>query len=99
MFGIRRSGDNLTQGLSLVRQSADSTTDGTRPHKTMLTISITFAILVALWGFSGALASYAKRTFAQAKARPRPVAKARPVARPRPAAASRTRGSRPVASA
>ncbi len=65
----------------------------------MLTISITFAILVALWGFSGTLASYAKRTFAQAKARPRPVAKARPVARPRPAAASRTRGTRPVASA
>ncbi len=64
----------------------------------MLTISIIFAILVALWGFSGTLASYAKRSFAQAKARPRAVAITRPVARPRPAA-SRTRGTRPVASA
>jgi hypothetical protein len=99
MFRIRRNGDNLTQGLSLVRQSADSSKDGTAPSKTMLTISIIFAVLVALWGFSGALASFAKRSFAQVKARPRPVATARPVARPRPAAGSRTRGTRPVASA
>ena len=44
----------------------------------MLTISIIFAILVALWGFSGALLSHAKRSFAQAKARP--AARPRPVA-------------------
>jgi len=65
----------------------------------MLSISIIFAVLVALWGFSGTLVSYAKRGIAQAKARPRPVANARPVARPRPAAALRPRGTRPVASA
>ena len=61
----------------------------------MLTISIIFAILVALWGFSGTLLSHAKRAFAQAKARP--------AARPRPVASrtapSRTRGTRPVPSA
>jgi hypothetical protein len=59
----------------------------------MLTISITFAVLVALWGFSGTLASCAKRVAVAAKARPRPVT------RPQPVAASRTRGTRPVASA
>ena len=57
----------------------------------MLTISIIFAILVALWGFSGVLLSHAKRALTQAKARPRPVA-------PRSAPA-RTRGTRPVPSA
>ncbi len=65
----------------------------------MLTISITFAILVALWGFSGTLASYAKRRLSEVKARPRPVAtRSRPVA-VRSTGTSRTRGTRPVASA
>ena len=57
----------------------------------MLTISIIFALLVALWGFSGALLSHAKRAFTRVNARPRPVA-------PR-SAPSRTRGTRPVPSA
>ena len=65
----------------------------------MLTISIIFAILVALWGFSGTIAAHAKRTLVYAKPRTRLAGPARP----RPAAvrtsASRTRGSRPVASA
>lgn len=65
----------------------------------MLTISIIFAILVALWGFSGTLASYAKRGLAGAKARPRPAARPRVVTRPQSVASSRTRGTRPVASA
>jgi hypothetical protein len=65
----------------------------------MLTISITFAILVALWGFSGTLASYAKRGLTAATTRPRGAAPARRIARPRPVVASRTRGTRPVASA
>ncbi len=39
----------------------------------MLTISIIFAVLVALWGFSGAIAAHAKRGLQQAKAHPRPV--------------------------
>jgi hypothetical protein len=39
----------------------------------MLTISIIFAMLVAVWGFSGAIAAHAKRGLRQAKARPRPV--------------------------
>jgi len=54
----------------------------------MLTISIIFALLVALWGFSGAIVTYAKRSLSQAQPRPRPVATARP--------ASRARGSRPI---
>ena len=54
----------------------------------MLTITIIFALLVALWGFSGTIASYAKRTVTQAKPRPRATAPARP--------ASRARGSRPI---
>jgi hypothetical protein len=61
----------------------------------MLTISITFAILVALWGFSGTILAHAKRALAQVKAPARPAP--RPVtARSR---ASSTRGTRPVASA
>ena len=64
----------------------------------MLTISITFAILVALWGFSGTIAEHAKRALTPAKPRtPRPAATPRPVAVR--TSASRTRGSRPVASA
>jgi len=63
----------------------------------MLTISIIFAILVALWGFSGTIAAHAKRALAQASARPRPAAPPRPVAAR--SSASRTRGHRPIASA
>jgi hypothetical protein len=99
MFRIARNGDNLTQGLFPIRQSADRKTDGTPPPHTMLTISITFAILVALWGFSGTIAAHAKRALTQAT----PKLRTRPVASPRPAtvraSASRTRGTRPVASA
>jgi hypothetical protein len=65
----------------------------------MLTISITFAVLVALWGFSGTLVSFAKRGFAAAKAHSHTVPGPRPVAHRQPVAASRTRGTRPVASA
>ena len=39
----------------------------------MLTISIIFAVLVAVWGFSGAIASYAKRGLRNAKPSPRPT--------------------------
>lgn len=96
MFRIPGNGDNLTQGLVPLRQSADSTTDGAA-LTIMLTISIIFAVLVALWGFSGTIAAHAKRAFAHAKPRTGPAAA------PRPAAvrtsASRTRGTRPVASA
>lgn len=60
----------------------------------MLTISITFAILVALWGFSGTIAAHAKRALTQAKPRTRPAMPRRPVT-----GASRTRATRPVASA
>jgi hypothetical protein len=65
----------------------------------MLTISIIFAVLVALWGFSGTLASYAKRGLVAAKARPRTAPLARPMARPQPVAAARSRRTRPIASA
>ena len=58
----------------------------------MLTITIIFAILVALWGFSGSIAAYAKRTLAQVRTRPRP-------ARTRTASAQRPRTSRPMAPA
>ena len=96
MFRIPGIGDNLTQGPFSVRQSAGSTTDALHPH-TMLTISITFALLVAVWGFSGTIAAHAKRALMPDKPR------ARPAAPPRPAAvrarASRTRTTRPVASA
>jgi hypothetical protein len=61
----------------------------------MLTISIIFAILVALWGFSGALVSHAKRGLAQAKLRAASAADARPAAAPRAPA----RRTRPAASA
>ncbi len=54
----------------------------------MLTISIIFALLVALWGFSGAIVTYAKRSLSQATPRQRPAATAGP--------ASRARGSRPI---
>ncbi|MEA2192966.1 MAG: hypothetical protein QOI73_3087 [Solirubrobacteraceae bacterium] len=54
----------------------------------MLTITIIFALLVALWGFSGAIVTYAKRSLSQAKPRPRATAPARP--------AQRARGSRPI---
>ena len=64
----------------------------------MLTISIIFAILVALWGFSGTLASLRQARFAQAKARPRAVAITRPVAGRARAPRARA-GTRPVASA
>jgi hypothetical protein len=91
MFRIREIGDNLTQGQSPIREPG--------LQQPMLTISIIFAVLVALWGFSGTLASYAKSSFVAAKARPRPATGPRPVAQPRPAGASRSRGTRPVASA
>ena len=58
----------------------------------MLTISIIFAILVALWGFSGAIAAFAKRSLTHVTPRPRP-------ARPRTATAQRSRTSRPIAPA
>ncbi len=49
----------------------------------MLTITITFAVLVALWGFSGTIVTFAKRSLTQAKARPRPVRERTAPARPR----------------
>ncbi|HEX4344832.1 MAG TPA: hypothetical protein VHZ31_04660 [Solirubrobacteraceae bacterium] len=60
----------------------------------MLTISILFALLVAVWGFSGAVATVAKRRLAQARPAPRPARS--PSTRPGP---QRARGTRPVASA
>ena len=60
----------------------------------MLTIFITFAVLVALWGFSGTLASRARRSIARsprtARAAPRPV---------RTAVRGRSRARGPIASA
>jgi hypothetical protein len=96
MFAIARNGDNLTQGLSSIRHSADTHTDRFALTP-MLTISIIFAILVALWGFSGSLVTYAKRGIARATPHPRPASQPRPAAAR--VAASRTRGTRPVASA
>jgi hypothetical protein len=61
----------------------------------MLTISITFAVLVALWGFSGTLVSFAKRSLVRTTPRPRPASHPRTAA----SRATRTRGTRPVASA
>jgi hypothetical protein len=58
----------------------------------MLAITIIFAILVALWGFSGSIATYAKRGLTHLKPSPRP-------ARPRTAAPQRPRTSRPIAPA
>jgi hypothetical protein len=58
----------------------------------MLTISIIFALLVALWGFSGTLVSATRRSLDRAKASTRTA----PQPQTRPA---RTRGTRPVASA
>ena len=58
----------------------------------MLTITIIFAILVALWGFSGTIAGYAKRSLSQLRPRPRP-------ARTRTTAAQRPRATRPMAPA
>ena len=58
----------------------------------MLTITIIFAVLVALWGFSGSIAAFAKRSLTQVKSRPRP-------ARPRTAPAQRPRTSGPFAPA
>jgi len=86
MFPIAGSRGYLTQGLTQIRQSADSTTTGSTP---MLTITITFALLVALWGFSGAITSFIKRSVASAKARPVPAsrASARP-SRPRSVASA-----------
>jgi len=88
MFGIPGSGHNLTQGLQPARQSADS-----NDNAAMLTISITFAVLVALWGFSAVLVSHAKRGLRSATTR---AARLQPVAR---TSTSRTRGTRPVPSA
>lgn len=39
----------------------------------MLTITITFAVLVALWGFSGTIVTLVRRGLTHAQARPRPV--------------------------
>jgi hypothetical protein len=58
----------------------------------MLTISIIFAVLVALWGFSGTIAAFAKRSLTNVKPRPRP-------ARTRTATTRRPRTSRPIAPA
>lgn len=58
--------------------------------QTMFTITLIFALLVALWGFSATIASFAKRTLAHAKPRRRPSGRDR---------APQARGSRPVASA
>ena len=58
----------------------------------MLTITIIFAVLVALWGFSGTIAAFAKRSLTHVRPRPRP-------ARPRTATAQRSRTSRPIAPA
>lgn len=63
----------------------------------MLTISIIFAVLVALWGFSGALASVAKRRLASANERNEPVAARAAAARPRRSGA-RPRSAGPIAS-
>ena len=52
----------------------------------MLTITIIFALLVALWGFSGAIVTYAKRSLSQAKPRPRSRAHRSGSARPPPVA-------------
>ncbi|HEY1539416.1 MAG TPA: hypothetical protein VGF63_08465 [Solirubrobacteraceae bacterium] len=60
----------------------------------MLTISVIFALLVAAWGFSGAIATVARRRLTQAKPAPRPARS--PSTRPSP---QRTRVTRPVASA
>jgi hypothetical protein len=57
----------------------------------MFTITLIFALLVALWGFSATIASFAKRTLANAKPRRRPSPDRDP--------APQARGSRPVASA
>jgi hypothetical protein len=57
----------------------------------MFTITLIFALLVALWGFSATIASFAKRTLANAKPRRRPS--------PDRDRAPQARGSRPVASA
>jgi hypothetical protein len=67
---------------------------------TMLTISIIFAFLVALWGFSGTLASHAKRGLVRVKPAPRP-ASARAAAPRSPArpAASQPRTARRAAAA
>lgn len=54
----------------------------------MFTITIIFALLVALWGFCGAITSAAKRALDSAK-------RHAPAREPTPQA----RGSRPVASA
>lgn len=59
--------------------------------QTMFTITLTFSLLVALWGFSATIASFAKRTLANAKPPGRPSS-----GRDR---APQARGSRPVASA
>jgi len=61
----------------------------------MLTISIIFALLVALWGFSGVLAASAKRSVQRAAPQERPDRIRAPAQRAR---GSRP-GSRPVTSA
>ncbi|MGI8731473.1 MAG: hypothetical protein ACR2LK_16070 [Solirubrobacteraceae bacterium] len=59
----------------------------------MFTITIIFALLVALWGFSSTIASRVRRALASTKPQtPQAPAHER-------AAAARSRGSRPVASA
>jgi hypothetical protein len=58
----------------------------------MLTITIIFALLVALWGFSGTIATFAKRGLTHVKPAARP-------ARPRTSTVQRPRTSRPIAPA
>ncbi|MEA2220586.1 MAG: hypothetical protein QOJ35_3212 [Solirubrobacteraceae bacterium] len=61
----------------------------------MLTISITFAVLVALWGFSGTIASLARRGLTRTTPRP-----ARSTPRPaRSPVSSRPRAGGPMTTA
>jgi hypothetical protein len=68
----------VTQELINVGHTADRAYSSSH---TMLTTTIIFALLVAVWGFSGAIVKHAKRGLQQAKPSPRP-APARSTARP-----------------
>jgi hypothetical protein len=57
----------------------------------MLPITIIFALLVAVWGFPGAIATLAKQRAAHATPRPQPA--------PADEAVSQPRGTRPTAPA
>jgi hypothetical protein len=68
----------VTQELINLGQTADRAYSSSH---TMLTTAIIFALLVALWGFSGAIVTHAKRGLQHAKPSPRP-APVRSAARP-----------------